>query len=310
MTGPDTAAEVPPAGEGDLLSRRDFLKLSGLLPAGWALDKILPKGEVKDQGEKITKEQVRRQHVFEGMKLYGRVLEGEVLFNVGQKETVAMALALDEMQEAVDKETSWKKVISGVVILAGVAVRVKAGSKKLSKEEMADTKKKLKTISNWLFVGGGGLLLDVLGDMEADVETEEDRLELTGAEGKLRLGVINQALGFMELDAGMATIESTADLVAGHGLASKEVYIKRQLFLVSQAIDSIIYNNNKLLEGEEVVSPALKYRMEAWEWAGERAYSRDEIIDLVIKDPVLREALRNYEKLPEEERKKDDPFGG
>ena len=309
MTGPDTAAEVPPAGEGDLLSRRDFLKLSGLLPAGWALDKILPKGEVKDQGGKVTKEQVRRQHVFEGMKLYGRVLEGEVLFNVGQKETVAMALALDEMQEAVDKETSWKQVISGVAILAGVVARVKAGSKKLSKEEMADTKKKLKTISNWLFVGGGGLLLDVLGDMEADVETEEDLLALTGAEGKLRLGVINQSLGFMELDTGMATIEKYAEEGEKAGLVSKEVYIKRQLFLVSQAIDVIIYNNNKLLEGEEIRNRTIKYRMEAWEWAGKRAYTRDEIIDLLIKDPALKEALRNYEKLPEEERKKDDPFG-
>lgn len=309
MTGPDTAAEVPPAGEGDLLSRRDFLKLSGLLPAGWALDKILPKGEVKDQGGKVTKEQVRRQHVFEGMKLYGRVLEGEVLFNVGQKETVAMALALDDMQEAVDKETSWKQVISGVAILAGVVARVKAGSKKLSKEEMADTKKKLKTISNWLFVGGGGLLLDVLGDMEADVETEEDLLALTGAEGKLRLGVINQSLGFMELDTGMATIEKYAEEGEKAGLVSKEVYIKRQLFLVSQAIDVIIYNNNKLLEGEEIRNRTIKYRMEAWEWAGKRAYTRDEIIDLLIKDPALKEALRNYEKLPEEERKKDDPFG-
>jgi len=309
MTGPDTAAEVPPAGEGDLLSRRDFLKLSGLLPAGWALDKILPKGEVKDQGGKVTKEQVRRQHVFEGVKLYGRVLKGEVLFNVGQKETVAMALALDDMQEAVDKETSWKQVISGVAILAGVVARVKAGSKKLSKEEMADTKKKLKTISNWLFVGGGGLLLDVLGDMEADVETEEDLLALTGAEGKLRLGVINQSLGFMELDTGMATIEKYAEEGEKAGLVSKEVYIKRQLFLVSQAIDVIIYNNNKLLEGEEIRNRTIKYRMEAWEWAGKRAYTRDEIIDLLIKDPALKEALRNYEKLPEEERKKDDPFG-
>jgi len=200
-------------------------------------------------------------------------------------------------------------VISGVVILAGVVARVKAGSKKLSKEEMADTKKKLKTISNWLFVGGGGLLLDVLGDMEADVETEEDLLALTGAEGKLRLGVINQSLGFMELDTGMATIEKYAEEGEKAGLVSKEVYIKRQLFLVSQAIDVIIYNNNKLLEGEEIRNRTIKYRMEAWEWAGKRAYTRDEIIDLLIKDPALKEALRNYEKLPEEERKKDDPFG-
>jgi len=318
MTGPDSSAEASPAGKVKPFDRREFLKLSSLLPIGLGLGKILPKREVKGEEKEITKEQVRRGYVFEGMRLYGRVFKGEVLFNLGQKEAVAMALAFDDMKQAIDKdkgkEIDWVEVIGGVMLATGALGRffAKKAAGLLSEEDNQESKEKREKIAGWFTATGATglavLLLDLRGDAVADKAVEREKLSLTGAEGKMRQGVINQSLAFMVTDEGMATLESYVDLAVEQKLGTREEYMRKQLFMVSEAIDSIVYNNNLLVKGKEVANEALKHRMETWDWAGERVYSREEIIDLLIRDPELRQALRDYENLSKEEREKDDPF--